>query len=121
MTEKGLVVVVEQITELTNEPYPDWCNKYFRGTKWNDNTDQFDYILTEHLQKAKIFLDNPVGRKNAEVAESILKISLGKKAKVSIAECVITTLDKLGKKSRPDIEEAMKLLRANGFNVEPPM
>lgn len=121
MTEKGLVVVVEQITELTNEPYPDWCNRYFSGTKWNDNTDQFDYILTERLQKAKIFLDNPVGRKNAEIAESILKISLGKKANVSVVECVITTLGKFGKKNRPEIEEAIRLLRANGFNVEPPM
>ena len=121
MTEKGLVVVVEQITELTNEPYPDRCNRYFSGTKWNDNTDQFDYILTERLQKAKIFLDNPVGRKNAEIAESILKISLGKKANVSVVECVITTLGKFGKKNRPEIEEAMRLLRANGFNVEPPM
>lgn len=89
MTEKGLVVVVEQITELTNEPYPEWCNSYFRGTKWNNETDQFDYIITEHLQKAKIFLDNPVGRRSAESVAAMLKLSLGKRANVNVVECEI--------------------------------
>lgn len=109
--ETGLVIKVQVLDDDPRNP--DYLTRYFRGTKCNDNTEHIEYILTEHIQKAKIFLDNPVGRKNAEVAESILKISLGKKAKVSIVGCVITTIDKL--------QEAMELLRANGFNVEPPM
>ena len=117
--ETGLVIKVQ--VPYDDPRIPDYLTRYFRGTKWNNDNDQFDYILTEHLQKAKIFLDNPIGRKNAEATESILKIYLGKKANVSIVECAITTLDKHRKNNRQDLENAMELLRANGFNVEPPM
>lgn len=89
MADKGTGLVIKVQVPDDDPRNPEYLTRYFRGTKWNNETDQFDHIITSHIQKAKILLDNPVGRSSAESVAAMLKVSLGKRAKVNVVECEI--------------------------------
>lgn len=90
MKDRALVVKVTMVTELTNEPYPDYCAKYFSEIFWNDNLDTYEYTLTERPHKAKMFPYNPSGNRNADAIKDMLKALIGNKAEVDVVECEVS-------------------------------